>query len=97
MGGVPPHQESCSSRLSGVMVIVSCSRSLWDLPLLKLCARANLVGRNQNRWLLAQTFQLRGKGTVSYLTFKKTAGRSEISTDTFIKCHHFCFSSTLTA
>lgn len=45
----------------GVMGIVSCS--LWDLPLLKLCACANLLGRNQN-WLLlllAQTFQLQEK------------------------------------
>lgn len=58
-------------------------------PASEICARANLVGRNQNWWLLAQTFQLQGKRIVRYLTFRKTAGTSAISTDTFIKCHHF--------
>ena len=37
------------------------------------------------------------KKTVRDLTFKKTAGMSEILTDTFIKCHHFCFFSTFSA
>lgn len=87
--------SNCCGRLSGVLVIVPCPHSLWDFLLLKPRAHANLGGRNQSRCLsLAQTFQLQGKGAGRYLTFKTTAGTSEISTDTFIKCHHFGFSST---
>lgn len=66
-------------------------------PASEIGARAHLVGRHRNWWLLAQTFQRQGKRSVRYLTFRKTAGAREISTDTFIKCHHFCFSSTLSA
>ena len=39
----------------------------------------------------------KNKKTVRDFTFKKTAGMSEILTDTFIKCHHFCFFSTFSA
>lgn len=92
-GGQGAAAAAGSLRVTG---IVSRSFGLWDLPLLKSCARANPLGSNQN-WLFAQTFQLQGKGIVSSLTFQKTAGMSEISTDTFVKCHHFCFSSTLSA
>ena len=39
----------------------------------------------------------RKKKSVRDLTFKKTAGMSEILTDTFIKRHYFCFFSMFRA
>lgn len=92
-GGQGAAAAAGSLRVTG---IISRPFGLWDLPPLKLCARAKPLGRNRN-WLLVQNFQLQGKGIVRQLTFQKTAGMSEISMDTFVKCHHFCFSSTFSA
>lgn len=62
-GPLGPQGAAAGSGSLRVTGTVPCSFRRWDLPLLKFCARANPLGRNQN-WLLAQTFQLQGKGIV---------------------------------
>lgn len=96
-GGGRGARSSCSPWLSGSGGHCAPFPQPLAPPASEIRARRQPSGHNQNRWLVAPPFPLQGKGTVRWLTFKKTAGRREISTDTFIKCHHFCFSSTLSA
>lgn len=93
--GGPEEQLSCPALWGEGHCLLSLQP--LGLPASERCVHAKPLSRSPKRGLsLAQT-ELQGKGTGRYVTFKKTAGMSEIATDTFIKCHHFCFSSTPSA